>query len=468
MERVASIQYPEPVQVVVLWLAINVALEGSQDHRFVGEIEEHHHLVQHAGFLEGFAAGSDEQTPCGERVERLGILGDWARPYRTMDFANEAGEIRAFKRVIERGFVYRGLKPVYWCFDCGSSLAEFEIEYADKKSQTLDVAFKANDPARLAAAFGLPALTQDAFAVIWTTTAWTIPANQALNLNPEIVYALVDTPRGKLILAEVLVDGLIMTGLYRRLRKTEEPTHWLLGAVRRTWVPALAVAILFSLAGHLLQQAVPEARSIGPALEARDRCITELLYGCGLRIGELVGLDVRAGPGAKGWIDMHDGEAHVLGKGAKRRSKKMKAVEAPVESSPTIDWGALVPRVIGGEVGTLSPVVPSLAAAGEVETATRDAKREGLEALMDTGTRDRIFPTDIGLEPKVVINQGGEPHLYRNDTPMVTAQLAAAYPGRDLHGQRDREHPCAVAKAHQEPQALSRAKAQQRSRSGRR
>ena len=65
-----------------------------------------------------------------------------------MDFANEAGEIRAFKRVIERGFVYRGLKPVYWCFDCGSSLAEFEIEYADKKSQTLDVGFKAHDPAQ--------------------------------------------------------------------------------------------------------------------------------------------------------------------------------------------------------------------------------------------------------------------------------------------------------------------------------
>ena len=66
--------------------------------------------------------------------QRLGVLGDWEHPYRTMDFANEAGEIRAFKRVIERGFVYRGLKPVYWCFDCGSSLAEFEIEYADKKS----------------------------------------------------------------------------------------------------------------------------------------------------------------------------------------------------------------------------------------------------------------------------------------------------------------------------------------------
>ena len=68
--------------------------------------------------------------------KRLGVLGDWAHRYATMDAPNEAGEIRAFKRVIERGFVYRGLKPVYWCFDCGSSLAEFEIEYADKKSQT--------------------------------------------------------------------------------------------------------------------------------------------------------------------------------------------------------------------------------------------------------------------------------------------------------------------------------------------
>lgn len=138
--------------------------------------------------------------------KRLGVLGDWEHPYRTMDLRNEADEIRAFKRVMERGFVYRGLKPVYWCFDCGSSLAEFEIEYADKKSQTLDVGFKANDPAALAAAFGLPRLDKDAFIVIWTTTAWTIPANQALNLNPEIVYALVDTPRGLLVLAEVLVE----------------------------------------------------------------------------------------------------------------------------------------------------------------------------------------------------------------------------------------------------------------------
>jgi isoleucyl-tRNA synthetase len=143
-----------------------------------------------------------------EDFKRLGILGDWERPYRTMDPKSEAGEIRAFKRVVERGFVYRGLKPVYWCFDCGSSLAEFEIEYADKKSDTLDVAFETDDAGKLAAAFGLAALPagQTAFAVIWTTTAWTIPANQALNAHPELSYALVQTEKGCLVLAETLVD----------------------------------------------------------------------------------------------------------------------------------------------------------------------------------------------------------------------------------------------------------------------
>ena len=141
--------------------------------------------------------------------QRLGVLGDWENPYKTMNPRNEAGEIRAFKRVIERGFVYRGLKPVYWCFDCGSSLAEFEIEYADKKSDTLDVAFEADGKAALQQAFGLAALPQPdkaAFAVIWTTTAWTIPANQALNAHPDLTYALVDTPRGYLVLAESLVE----------------------------------------------------------------------------------------------------------------------------------------------------------------------------------------------------------------------------------------------------------------------
>jgi len=152
------------------------------------------------------AYASEQIAQQREDFQRLGVLGDWDRPYRTMDPANEAGQIRAFKRVIERGFVYRGLKPVYWCFDCGSSLAEFEIEYADKKSDTLDVAFRCAEPEKLAAAFGLASLNKPAYAVIWTTTAWTIPANQALNAHPGITYALVDTERGLMLCAASLVE----------------------------------------------------------------------------------------------------------------------------------------------------------------------------------------------------------------------------------------------------------------------
>ena len=158
--------------------------------------------------------------------QRLGVLGDWAHPYRTMDYANEAGEIRVLKRIIERGFVYRGQKPVYWCFDCGSSLAEFEIEYADKKSLTVDVGFLSAEPEKLAAAFGVPAFTKDAFAVIWTTTPWTLPANQALNLNPALNYALVDTPRGLLVLAEALIEKCLarysLTGQVLAIAKGEK------------------------------------------------------------------------------------------------------------------------------------------------------------------------------------------------------------------------------------------------------
>jgi isoleucyl-tRNA synthetase len=152
---------------------------------------------------------------------RLGVVGDWGHPYRTMDKRNEAGEIRVLKRLMERGYVYRGQKPVYCCFDCGSSLAEFEIEYADKQSITVDVAFLCAEPERLAEAFGVPTLDQEALAVIWTTTPWTLPANQALNLNPALVYALVDTERGLLLVAEDLVETcLARWGLTGTVRAT--------------------------------------------------------------------------------------------------------------------------------------------------------------------------------------------------------------------------------------------------------
>jgi isoleucyl-tRNA synthetase len=141
--------------------------------------------------------------------ERLGVLGDWDHPYTTMSFGNEANEIRALGKVLEKGYVYRGLKPVNWCFDCGSALAEAEVEYEDRTDPAIDVAFPLQgdaERAKLARAFGLPAAPEGPIAVvIWTTTPWTIPANQALNVHPDLDYALVATPRGALVLAQDLV-----------------------------------------------------------------------------------------------------------------------------------------------------------------------------------------------------------------------------------------------------------------------
>ena len=143
--------------------------------------------------------------------KRLGVLGHWDNPYRTMTFKAEADEIRALGRMMERGFVYRGLKPVNWCFDCNSALAEAEVEYADKKTPIIDVAFALapGEEARVAAAFGVASLGKPVATAIWTTTPWTIPANQALNLHPEITYALVETADRLLILARDLVDSCL-------------------------------------------------------------------------------------------------------------------------------------------------------------------------------------------------------------------------------------------------------------------
>ena len=146
---------------------------------------------------------------------RLGVLGEWDNPYLTMAYKNEADELRALGTLLDKGYVYRGLKPVNWCFDCGSALAEAEVEYQDKKDPAIDVGFPFAEHDKLAAAFGLPALPAgDGFIVIWTTTPWTIPSNQALNVNGEITYALVETARDDkplyLILAQDLVEACLL------------------------------------------------------------------------------------------------------------------------------------------------------------------------------------------------------------------------------------------------------------------
>ena len=147
---------------------------------------------------------------------RLGVLGEWDNPYKTMNFSNEADELRALGTILEKGYVYRGLKPVNWCFDCGSALAEAEVEYQDKRDPSIDVGFPFAEPEKLAAAFNLPKLPTDkGYVVIWTTTPWTIPSNQALNVHPEIVYALVETTRNGEPLLLILAQDLVAACLER-------------------------------------------------------------------------------------------------------------------------------------------------------------------------------------------------------------------------------------------------------------
>jgi len=147
--------------------------------------------------------------------KRLGVLGDWENPYRTMDFKYEADIIRALAKIHANGHVVRGFKPVHWCFDCGSALAEAEIEYADKVSPAIDVAYDAVDPKALAAKFGVTIADGDIVAVpIWTTTPWTLPASVAVTLGPDLDYVLVAGPlrdgrRVMLVIAEALAAAAL-------------------------------------------------------------------------------------------------------------------------------------------------------------------------------------------------------------------------------------------------------------------
>ena len=137
---------------------------------------------------------------------RLGVLGDWYDPYLTMKFDTEANIVRALGKIIENGHVVRGDKPVYWCTDCGSALAEAEVEYRDKTSPAVDVRFPAVDDDRLSS----PHMQSEGdgpgegpvSVAIWTTTPWTLPANQAVALSPKESYVLLQAGDERLLLAE--------------------------------------------------------------------------------------------------------------------------------------------------------------------------------------------------------------------------------------------------------------------------
>ena len=140
---------------------------------------------------------------------RLGVLGDWNQPYLTMNFETEADIMRSLGHIHQNGYLYQGSKPVHWCVDCGSALAEAEVEYEDKTSPTIDVGFKVTDGDILKNIFNIKEV-KDTFAVIWTTTPWTLPANQAVCVHPELNYGLYSTEKGNLILAEDLAEKNLM------------------------------------------------------------------------------------------------------------------------------------------------------------------------------------------------------------------------------------------------------------------
>src|SRR5690606_35995490 len=159
----------------------------------------------------------------GEQVDlqrrdfrRLGVMGDWDRPYLTMDPRFEAQQIRALGKVIANGHFYKGAKPVYWCLDCRSALAEAEVEYEDHESHAIDVAFAVADVQDFARRIGTTAnALADAAIVIWTTTPWTLPANEAVALNGKLSYSLIEFSRDGVQRRVVLADGLAAECLAR-------------------------------------------------------------------------------------------------------------------------------------------------------------------------------------------------------------------------------------------------------------
>jgi len=155
----------------------------------------------------------------GQRKDfiRLGVFGDWQAPYLTMDYHFEADIIRALGRIVENGHLHKGSKPVHWCTDCRSALAEAEVEYEDKNSPAIDVRFRVlNEDGLLSCCHHINGHDGEGpiSVVIWTTTPWTLPANQAVALNPDFEYAVVqcDTDAGaeRLLLAECLLKDVML------------------------------------------------------------------------------------------------------------------------------------------------------------------------------------------------------------------------------------------------------------------
>lgn len=144
-----------------------------------------------------------------EEFERLGVFGDWQNPYVTMSYSYEANIIRALAKIVAKGHLQQGFKPVHWCIDCGSALAEAEVDYEEKTSPSIDVAFKAADPKVFLNTLQLQIPEKTIIVPIWTTTPWTLPANEAVCLHPELTYQLLDVGKSYFVVASDLVEPVM-------------------------------------------------------------------------------------------------------------------------------------------------------------------------------------------------------------------------------------------------------------------
>ncbi len=247
--------------------------------------------------------------------KRLGVLGDWDNPYMTMDYKVEADIIRALGKIIEGGYVYQGLKPVLFCMECGSALAEAEVEYEDKVSPSIDVRFAARDQAALLARFGAKDEGEGPVSVlIWTTTPWTLPANHAVAVHPDYDYVLAqcETDAGpeRFVLAEALLD--------EAMRRYEIERYRVLGRCKGAALEGLELSHPFYdrispliLGTHVTTEAGTGAVHTSPG-HGHDDFVVGRRYG--LPIDNPVGPDGRFLPGTALFAGEHvfDANEHII------------------------------------------------------------------------------------------------------------------------------------------------------------
>lgn len=230
---------------------------------------------------------------------RLGVLGDWDRPYLTMDFATEANIIRALGKIIDNGHLHKGAKPVHWCLDCRSALAEAEVEYYDKTSPSIDVMFNAIDADAVRQAFGTTQVEGPISLVIWTTTPWTLPANRAISLNAEFDYQLLQIDGRALILAKDLVESVMKRAGVSEWRVLGECKGAAL-ELQKFQHPFLAIQSLVVLGDHVTLEAGTGAVHTAPGHGPDDYVIGQKY---GIETANPVGPDGSYLPGTYPTLD---------------------------------------------------------------------------------------------------------------------------------------------------------------------